>query len=103
MRALHLGILSAVDDVPAALPLDVLSGFGGFGLASFKAAAVTTPAISVDAGVFTGTAEFKAASASGSDDGGTLPNTGVAGAGLAISGLVTLAGARIIRRITKTI
>ncbi|MGH2794127.1 MAG: hypothetical protein ACRDKG_07450 [Actinomycetota bacterium] len=103
MRALHLGIPSAVVDVPAALPLDVLSGFGGFGIASFKAAAVTTPAVSVDAGVFTGEAEFKAASASGSDDGGTLPNTGLAGGGLAIAGLVSLAGARIIRRITNVI
>lgn len=103
MRALHLGIPSAVVDVPAALPLDVLSGFGGFGLASFKAAAVSTPAISVDAGVFTGEAEFKAAAAGGSDDGDTLPNTGLAGGGLAIAGLISLAGARIIRRITNLI
>ena len=105
MRALHLGIPSAgAVEVPVGnLPLDVLSGFGGFGLASFKAAAVSTPAISVDAGVFTGEATFKASSASGSDDGGTLPNTGVAGAGLAIAGIVTLAGSRIIRRITNSI
>lgn len=101
MRALHLGIPSAVVDVPASLPLDVLSGFGGFGLASFRSAAVTTPAVSVDAGVFTGDATFKAAATT--DNGDTLPNTGVASAGLAITGLVSLAGARIIRRITKSI
>lgn len=100
MRAVHLGIPSAVVDIPVNLPLDVLSGFGGFGLAAFKAAAVNTPAVSVDAGVFTGEATFKASSSNG---GTTLPNTGVAGAGLAISGLVSLAGARIIRRFTKSI
>ena len=102
MRALHLGIPSAVVDLPANLPLDVLSGFGGFGLASFRSAAVSTPAVSVDAGVFTGEASFKAASSNGSN-GDQLPTTGVASAGLAISGLVSLAGARIIRRITKSV
>ncbi|MEX2557032.1 MAG: hypothetical protein WEB06_15575 [Actinomycetota bacterium] len=102
MRALHFAIPSAVVDIPANLPLDVLSGFGGFGLASFKAAAVNTQAVSVDAGVFTGEATFKA-SASGGTGGDTLPNTGVAGAGLAFAGLITLAGARVLQRVRKSI
>ena len=103
MRALHLGIPSAVVDVPASLPLDVLSGFGGFGLASFKAAAINTPAVSVDAGVFTGEATYKASAAGGTTDPDTLPTTGVAGAGLAFAGLITLAGARVLQRVRKSI
>lgn len=104
MRAAHLLVPSAVVDVPAALPLDVLSGLGGFGLASFRAAAINTPSVVVDAGVFTGEATFKAAAPSGNTgNGGTLPNTGVAGTGLAISGLISLAGSRILRRFTKSI
>ena len=104
MRALHLAIPSAVVDVPVELPLDVLTGFGDFGIASFRAAAVSTPAVTVDAGVFTGDATFKAAAApaGGVSDPDTLPNTGVAGGGLAIAGLVTLAGARVLRRITHS-
>lgn len=104
MRALHLGIPSAVVDIPANLPLDVLSGFGGFGLASFKAAAISTPAVSVDAGVFTGQAGFRASAASGgTTNPDSLPNTGVAGAGLAFAGLITLAGARVLQRVRKSI
>ncbi|MGH2727090.1 MAG: hypothetical protein ACRDKS_08950, partial [Actinomycetota bacterium] len=103
MKAASLSIPAAVVDLPAALPLDVLSGLGGFGLASFRSAAVNTPAVSVNAGVFTGEANFKAAAAGSTSDPDTLPNTGVAGAGLAIAGMLSLAGARIVRRYTKSI
>lgn len=102
MRALHLGIPASPSvDIPPELPLNVLSGLGTFGIASFRSAAVSTPAVNVDAGVFSGDATFKAAA--GGTDPNTLPNTGVAGAGLAISGLITLAGARILRRVVKSI
>jgi LPXTG-motif cell wall-anchored protein len=96
----HLGLPSAVVDLPATLPLDVLGGLGGFAPLSVQAAAVTTPAVAVDAGVFSGQATY--AAAPGANPGGDqLPNTGVADSGLAFIGMLTLIGAGFLRRVAK--
>jgi hypothetical protein len=91
LTAAHLGVPSAVVNIPASLPLDVLSGLGSFAPATVRTAAVTTPAVSVDAGVFSGSATFKA--------GSVLPVTGVADSGLVFAGMLTLIGAGMVRRI----
>ncbi len=96
----HIGLPAAVVDLPASLPLDVLSGFGGFAPLSVQAAAVTTPAVSVDAGVFSGEATY-AVAASNNPGGAQLPTTGVADSGLAFAGMLTLIGAAFLRRIAN--
>jgi hypothetical protein len=101
MTAVSVAIGSASVDVPAALPLDVLDGLGGFTGAAVKVSAVTTPAVSVQAGVFTGNTTWRAGSTANNSGGGALPTTGVATAGLALSGLLSLAGAGTIRRFIK--
>ena len=96
----HIGLPSAVVDLPATLPLDVLGGLGGFAPLAVQAAAVTTPAVAVDAGVFSGEATY--AAAPGANPGGDqLPNTGVADSGLAFIGMLTLIGAGFLRRVAK--
>jgi hypothetical protein len=100
MTVAHLGIPSAVVEVPATDPLGVLGGLGSFAPASVRISAVSTPAVSVDAGVFTGAATFKASS---TENGGQLPVTGVADSGLAFAGMLTLIGAGLIRRFTKAL
>lgn len=96
----HIGLDAAVVNVPATLPLDVLSGLGGFAPLSVQAAAVNTPAVAVDAGVFGGEATYKASP--GANPGADrLPNTGVADSGLAFIGMLTLIGAGFIRRVAK--
>ena len=99
MTVAHLGIPSANLELPSNLPLDVLGGLGGFAPVAVQAAAVTTPAVSVDAGVFSGDATWKAASSS--PTGGQLPVTGVADSGLALAGMLTLIGAGLIRRFAR--
>jgi LPXTG-motif cell wall-anchored protein len=101
MTAVHVGIPSASVNLPVDLPLDVLSGLGGFAPASVRAAAVVTPAVGVDLGVFSGSATWRAASGptgGGPTGGATLPTTGVASSGLALAGLASLAGAGLLGR-----
>ena len=96
----HIALPSAVVDLPANLPLDVLGGLGSFAPLAVQAAAVTTPAVAVDAGVFSGEATY-AAAASNNPGGDVLPTTGVADSGLAFLGMLTLIGAGFIRRVAK--
>jgi hypothetical protein len=96
----HVALESANVELPATNPLDVLSGLGGFAPLSVQAAAVTTPAVSVDAGVFSGEATY-AAAASNNPGGAQLPVTGVADSALAFAGMLTLIGAAFIRRIVN--
>jgi len=96
----HLGIPSVANlPLPVSNPLDVLSGLGSFGAASVHIAAVTTPAVSVDAGVFSGSATYRAAAKN--NPGGTLATTGVADSAMVFAGLLTLIGAGFIRRISR--
>jgi LPXTG-motif cell wall-anchored protein len=97
----RLYIPAAVVDVPA-VPnnVDVLKGLGGFAPASVKMAAVSTPVVSVEAGVFSGAATFKGSS-SGSTAPGQLPTTGVGNSALAFAGMLTLIGAGFLRRVSK--
>ena len=94
MTAASVYIPSAVVDLPATLPLDVLSGLGGFAPAAVSVAAVTTPTVSVQAGVFSGQATYKA--------GAVLPVTGLSTTGLILTGILSLAGATVLRRVVKT-
>ena len=96
----HIGLSAATVEVPTTLPLDVLTGFGGFAPLSVQAAAVSTPAVSVDAGVFSGEATY-AAAASNNPGGEQLPTTGVADSALAFAGMLTLIGAAFLRRIVN--
>ena len=97
----RLYIPSASVDVPAAPnDVDVLKGLGGFAPATIRMAAVTTPVVSVEAGVFSGAATFKASS-SGSTAPGQLPVTGLGDSALAFAGMLTLIGAGFIRRVSK--
>lgn len=101
MTVARLYIPSANVEVPSAPNnVDVLKGLGGFAPASVRMSAVTTPVVSVEAGVFSGAATFKASSA---NNGGQLPVTGVADSGLAFAGMLTLIGAGLIRRFTKVL
>jgi hypothetical protein len=100
MTVAHLAIPSAVVDVPATDPLGVLGGLGGFAPASVRMSAVTTPAVAVDAGVFSGAATFKGSSTQNGDQ---LPVTGVADSGLAFAGMLTLIGAAFLRRVGKAL
>jgi hypothetical protein len=93
MTVAHLGVPSAVLNLPSSLPLGALGGLGSFAPAAVRLAAVTTPAVSVDAGVFSGSATFKA--------GAVLPVTGVADSGLMFAGMLTLIGAGLLRRVSK--
>jgi len=93
MTVAHLGIPSAVINLPSSLPLGALGGLGSFAPAAVHVAAVTTPAVFVDAGVFSGAATHKA--------GAVLPTTGVEDTGLVFLGLMTLIGAGFIRRVSK--
>jgi hypothetical protein len=93
MNVAHLAVPSSVVNLPASLPLDVLGGLGSFAPAAVHIAAVTTPAVSVDAGVFSGSATFKA--------GAILPVTGVADSGLVFAGMLCLIGAGLMRRVSK--
>jgi hypothetical protein len=97
----HIALPSAVVDLPANLPLDVLGGLGGFAPLAVQAAAVTTPAVAVDAGVFSGEATYAAAAGNNPGGGDTLPTTGVADSALAFAGMLTLIGAAFLRRIVK--
>jgi hypothetical protein len=96
----HVGLPAANVELPASNPLDVISGLGGFAPLSVQAAAITTPAVSVDAGVFSGRATY-AAAASNNPGGAQLPVTGVADSALAFAGMLTLIGAAFIRRIVN--
>ena len=97
----HIALPSAVVDLPATLPLDVLGGLGGFAPLSVQQSAVTTPALAVDAGVFSGQANYVASASNNPGGGDVLPTTGVADTGLAFLGMLTLIGAALIRRIAK--
>jgi len=97
MTVAHLGIPSASVQLPVSDPLGVLNGFGSFAPASVHLAAVTTPAVAVDAGVFSGTATFKASG----NAGGRLPVTGMSDSGLVLAGMLTLIGAALFRRVTR--
>jgi hypothetical protein len=92
MTVAHVGIPSATLNLPASLPLGALSGIGSFAPASVRLAAINTPAVFVDAGVFSGSATYKA--------GSVLPVTGVSDSGLIFAGLLTLIGAGMVRRLT---
>jgi hypothetical protein len=91
MTVAHLAVPAATLNLPASLPLGMLGGLGSFAPASIRVAAVNTPAVSVDAGVFSGSATYKA--------GAVLPVTGVADSGLVLAGMLTLIGAGMVRRI----
>jgi len=99
LSVVHLSIPSASVPLPGSNPLDVLSGLGTFGAASVHVAAVTTPAVAVDAGVFSGNASYKAAPKN--NPGGTLATTGVSDSGLVLAGMLTLIGAAFLRRTSK--
>ena len=94
MKAASIFLPSAIVDLPVDLPLDVLSGLGSFAPAAVSVAAVTTPAVTVQAGVFSGQATYKA--------GATLPTTGVSTMAIALGGLLSLAGAGVLRRVVKS-
>jgi hypothetical protein len=93
MNVAHLGVPSAVVNLPASLPLGALGGLGSFAPAAVHVAAVTTPAVFVDAGIFSGSATYKS--------GAVLPVTGVADSGLVFAGMLFLIGAGLIRRASK--
>ena len=94
MTVAHLGIPSAAINLPASLPLGALGGLGSFAPAAVHVAAINTPAVFVDAGVFTGSATHKAG-------GKVLPSTGIEDTGLVFLGMMTLIGAGFIRRVSK--
>jgi hypothetical protein len=96
----HLGVPSTVVNLPTTNPLDALSGLGSFAPAAVRMSAVTTPAVAVDAGVFSGAAAFKA-SPTNNPSGGNLATTGVGDSGLVLAGMLTLIGAAFLRRTSK--
>ena len=93
MTVAHIGVPSATLNLPSSLPLGALGGLGSFAPAAVHVAAVTTPAVFVDAGVFSGSADFKA--------GKVLAVTGVADSSLMFVGMLCLIGAAIVRRVSK--
>lgn len=95
MTVAHLAVPSTVVNLPVTNPLDALSGLGGFAPAAVHLSAVTTPAVAVDAGVFSGAAAFKAAP---NNNPGGLASTGVGDSALMFAGMLTLIGAGLIRR-----
>jgi hypothetical protein len=99
MSVAHLALPSANLNLPVTNPLDVLSGLGSFAPAAVHVSALTTPAVAVDAGVFSGAATFKAAPKN--NPGGTLATTGVGDSGLVLAGMLTLIGAAFLRRTSK--
>jgi hypothetical protein len=101
MTVAHVGIPSTVVNLPATNPLDALSGLGSFAPAAVHLAAVSTPAVAVDAGVFSGAAAFKAAPKN--NPGGTLATTGVSDSALVLAGMLTLIGAAFLRRTSKVL
>jgi hypothetical protein len=99
MTVAHLGVPSTVVNLPASNPLDVLGGLGSFAPAAVHLAAVSTPAVAVDAGVFSGAAAFKGSPSN--NPGGTLATTGVSDSGLVFAGMLTLIGAAFLRRTSR--